>query len=98
MNKITLDRPVCICYSILMRNLSNFIGPVKTTPAMKVEVIDNAGKLLNTFEAPPGFQLERYVDALYPENEFMIYETNVEINISVLENHGIFEIYKGIYK
>lgn len=81
-----------------MRDLSEFIGPVKTMPAMRVEVIDNTGVVTSTFEAPSGFQLERYVDALYPENEFMTYGTNLEVNVSVLENHGIVEIYRGVYK
>lgn len=65
---------------------------------MKVEVIDISGKVTSTFEAPPGFQLERYVDALYPEKEFMAYDTDTEVNVSVLENDEIVEIYKGTYK
>lgn len=81
-----------------MKDLSEFIGPLRTTPTMQVEVIDNTGKVRNTFLAPPGFQLERYVDSLYPENEFMMYATEAEVNISVLENHGIVEVYKGTYK
>ncbi len=81
-----------------MRNLSEFIGPITSTPPMQVEVIDNSGKIQSTFEAPPGFQLERYVDDLYPDNEFMTYATSLEVNISVLENHGITEIFRGTYK
>jgi len=85
-----------------MKNLADFIGPVKDTPPMKVEVIDINGKVRNTFEAPPGFQLERYVDSLYPEKEFMAYELDGgnrrEVNITVLENEVVVEIYRGVYK
>jgi hypothetical protein len=80
-----------------MKNLSDFIGPVKTR-AMSVRVIANDGSVVKEFDAPEGFQLERYVDSLYPENEFMTYATNAEVNISVLENHGIVEVYIGTYK
>jgi hypothetical protein len=79
-------------------DLSEFIGPLRTTPTMRVEVIDMTGKVKRLFLAPPGFQLERYVDALYPENDFMMYATHEEVNISVLENDRITEIYRGKYK
>ena len=64
---------------------------------MKVEVIDTTGKFKNVFEAPPGFQLERYVDSLYPENDFMMYATYEEVNISVLKGEEITEIFRGTY-
>lgn len=81
-----------------MKDLSQFVGPIKELPAMKVEVIDNTGVVISTFDAPNGFQLERYVDSLYPENEFMTYGNDHEINVSVIENHGIVEVYRGVYK
>lgn len=80
-----------------MKNLSDFVGPVKTK-AMSVKVIANDGSVVKTFDAPQGFQLERYVDSLYPENEFMTYGTDLEVNVSVLENHGVVEVYVGTYK
>lgn len=80
-----------------MKNLSDFIGPAKTR-AMSVRVIANDGSVVKTFDAPEGFQLERYVDSLYPENEFMAYQNATEVNVSVLENHGIVEVYVGTYK
>lgn len=80
-----------------MKNLSDFIGPAKTR-AMSVRVISNSGEVVKTFDAPEGFQLERYVDSLYPENEFMAYQNANEVNVSVLENHGIVEVYVGTYK
>jgi hypothetical protein len=81
-----------------IRDLSDFIGPLRTTPTMQVEVIDINGQVKNTFLAPPGFQLERYVDAVYPENDFMMYATQDEVNISVLVGERITEIYRGVYK
>ena len=81
-----------------IKDLSDFIGPLRTTPTMQVEVIDIDGKVRNTFLAPPGFQLERYVDALYPESDFMMYATHEEINISVLDGFRVTEIYRGVYK
>ena len=81
-----------------IRDLSEFIGPIKNTPAMQVDVIDIKGVVKKTFSAPPGFQLERYVDDLYPEQDFMMYATHEEINISVLDGEKITEIYRGRYK
>lgn len=80
-----------------MRNLSDFIGPAKTR-AMKVRVVAKSGKVTSTFDVPEGFQLERYVDALYPENELMVYDNNKEINVSVLEDDEIGTIFVGTYK
>lgn len=65
---------------------------------MRVEVIDTHGKINSVFEVPPGFQLERYVSSLYPENELMTYSTSKEVNISVLDGEEISEIYRGRYK
>lgn len=83
-----------------MRNLNEFISPCPVkTPAMRVQVIDNNGDLVKIFDAPPGFQLERYVDAVYPENEFMMYSTGQEVNISVIDDESkIIEVYRGIYE
>jgi hypothetical protein len=81
-----------------MRDLAEFIGPYKGGPAMQVEVIDKNGVITHTFEVPPGFQLERYVDAIYPEKELMVYTAAKEVNISVLDGEEIIEIYKGLYK
>jgi len=82
-----------------IKDLSKFISrsPTPTRP-MTVEVIDFNGKVKSTFLAPAGFQLDRYVDALYPENEFMLYATHEEINVSVFVDEKITEIYKGTYK
>ena len=80
-----------------MMDLDRFVGPIKTTPPMRVEVIDIKGKVINVFEAPPGFQLERYVDALYPNHEFMVYATDTEVNISVVDDDQITEVFKGTY-
>lgn len=82
-----------------MKRLSDFISPSKNkTPPMKVEVIGSNGGIKSTFEAPAGFQLERYADSLYPESELMVYFTLNEVNVSVLEGGNITEIYKGTYK
>lgn len=81
-----------------IKDLSDFIGPLRTTPSMQVEVIDINGNVKNTFLAPPGFQLERYVDSLYPENDFMMYATHDEVNISVIDGFKVTEIYRGKYK
>lgn len=81
-----------------MRDLKDFIGPVET-PAMSVQVIDMSGELVKVFDAPVGFQLERYVDSIYPGREFMSYDTDHEVNVSVVnENLDIVEIYRGVYK
>jgi hypothetical protein len=80
-----------------MFNLSKFIGPVNT-PKMKVEVIDTNGKVTKTFQAPEGFQLERYVDALYPNLQFMAYQNRAEVNVSVIVEDNIVEIYRGTFK
>lgn len=80
-----------------MMNLGLFIGPITNVPPMRVEVIDIDGKVGSTFVAPPGFQLERYVDARHPNREFMVYSAGDEINISVIDNDQIIEIYKGTY-
>ena len=86
-----------------MKPLSDFICPVpELVPPMRVKVINDKGIVSKTFETPQGFQLERYVDSLYPNNELMIYElTNKddkrELNVTVLGNFGYdaIEIYVG---
>lgn len=79
-----------------MFNLSRFIGPAET-PRMKVDVIDTNGKITKTFQAPEGFQLERYVDALYPHTECMFYQNKTEVNVSVIVEDNIVEIYRGTF-
>lgn len=80
-----------------MLNLSQFVGPAKT-PGMKVNVIGEDGQITKTFTAPEGFQLERYVDALYPQSEFMVYNNAREVNVSVIVADNIIEVYQGLYK
>lgn len=64
---------------------------------MKVQVIDKSGSIIKAFEVPPGFQLEKYVQTLYPNEDTMGYTNSIETNISVLSNYTIVEIYRGIF-
>jgi carotenoid cleavage dioxygenase-like enzyme len=82
-----------------MRDLKNFISPsLYKTPPMRVQVIDKNGEMVKAFDAPPGFQLERYVDSVYPGKEFMMTASDAEVTISVLDDDEITEIYRGVYK
>ena len=84
-----------------MKNLSDFISDSPfATPAMKVKVIDKNGKVSKTYDAPAGFQLDLYVDSLYPDAELMITASNSDITVSVIP-HGqteILEIHQGVYQ
>jgi hypothetical protein len=89
-----------------MKNLSEFIGPLDT-PEMQVRVVGKSGETVQAWTAPRGFQLERFVDHMHPENEFMLYsiyhltpegDKMLETNISVWQNHGVECVYVGLQK
>ena len=67
------------------------------SPTIKVEVIDIAGKIVESFLAQPGFSLLEYVRNLYPKNELMVYFTPGEVNVSVLEDDRLTRVYRGRY-
>lgn len=82
-----------------MRNLNDFISKVPCkTPPMAVTVYDKDDKVYGKFDVPSGFQLERYVGTLYPENEIMMTLNNVDFVVSVFEDEQIIATYRGIYK
>jgi hypothetical protein len=68
------------------------------TPPMKVTVIDQRGHVVFKYEAPAGFQLERYVSSLYPNNDIMVSSTHFEICVSVCDGKEVIEIHRGLYK
>lgn len=74
-------------------------GPDKTPP-MRVQVIDFNGQLTHTYDVPAGFQLDLYVQSLFPTAEFMVYSTHEELNVSVIipENQDIYQIHRGVYR
>jgi hypothetical protein len=72
---------------------------INKTPPMLVQVIDLHGKVVDTYQAPSGFQLDRYVNSLFPQAELMVSACHTEINVSVIipENKEIYQIHRGIY-
>lgn len=82
-------------------NLNDFVTqhPDKTPP-MIVHVIDSSGEITYTYEAPAGFQLDRYVASLFPNAELMVYGTRLELNVTVTipDTQEIYQIHQGVYK
>ena len=70
------------------------------TPPMKVQVIDMNGKIAYVYQAPAGFQLDRYVASLYPQADLMVSATPHELNVSVIipDNNEIYQIHRGVYE
>ena len=82
-------------------DFSQFISqsPHKTPP-MLVHVINSDGVISYTYEAPAGFQLDRYVASLFPNAELMVYANRVELNVSVVipETQEVYQVHQGIYR
>jgi len=75
-------------------------SPVKT-PAMKVNIIKNK-KIVESYDAPEGFQLEKYVGSIYPNTTLQItFPTNESskcFKVDVCDdNMQVTETHLGIY-
>ncbi len=82
-------------------NLNDFVtNNLDKTPPMVVHVINSAGEITYTYDAPAGFQLDRYVATLFPDAELMVYQTRLELNVSVIipQNQEVYQIHQGIYR
>jgi hypothetical protein len=69
----------------MLKDIEKFVSNVPNkTPPMTVQVIDNRGQTAYTYDAPAGFQLERYVQSIFPKNaELMVTFPTNEFNVSV---------------
>lgn len=73
------------------------------TPAMTVSVYNENEHIIDTFSAPPGFQLERFVFSLFPTFTLAL---NVEYNpdgkkcfiVKVLKENILVYSYNGVYE
>ena len=85
----------------MIKSFEGFISnsPVKTPP-MEVQVIDHKGRTSYTYEAPAGFQLDKYVSSLFPHAELMVSAIKTEVNVSVIipGSKDIYQIQRGVYK
>lgn len=80
-------------------DFSQFISDSSSkTPKSKVEVTSFCGgRVIETYEAPAGFQFERYLTKLYP-NEIIKIECGVLFwKAEVCDECGILEVHKGTY-
>ena len=75
------------------------------TPSMKVTVMNNSRKIVNTYDAKPGFQLERYVSSLFPEATLIVYfpknkddNKKKDFQVDVMINNVIVETHLGVYQ
>lgn len=86
----------------MKKNLDNFITKVpkqqRTSPMTVTATM--RGKTIDTFEAPAGFQLDRYVLAHYPKETISVSYKNDSIIVTVTKNGDsqVFLTYTGIYK
>jgi hypothetical protein len=75
-------------------------SPVKT-PAMKVNIIQNK-KIIESYDAPSGFQLEKYVGSIHPHATLQICfpqdESGKCFKVDVCDdNMQVTETHLGIY-
>ena len=81
-----------------MKDLSKFItnAPQKTRP-MTVMVFDKKLKRRDSYEAPAGFQLDRYVAFLNPACDLKIYGDAGSITVEVMVGDFIVETHAGLH-
>ena len=72
-------------------------SPYKTPP-MTVNVYDADNKIIDTFEAPAGYQLERYVSSIHPNLDLRIKMSTTDFNVKVFDNDVLAKIYNGVYQ
>jgi hypothetical protein len=85
---------------ILEEDFVDFISQNHSkTPPMEVDVIDRGGKVIDFYDAPTGFQIDRYVLSLYPKSTLMVSATRKDITVSVISplTEEIFVIHHGVY-
>ena len=74
------------------------------TPSMKVKVFDNNKKFKEEYDAPPGFQLDRYVMSLYPKSmismRFLDRDEYIGkcLCVDIYEKDKFIGRYLGVYK
>lgn len=91
----------------ILPDMTNFISssPFKTSQ-MKVTVFNDKGDVLSSYDTPMGFQLERYVGALFPTSSIsIIHPVNKtdpmkhDFEVSVLDdNDNIIQVHVGEYE
>jgi hypothetical protein len=86
---------------MITQDLNYFINSdLSKTPPMKVQVIGQDGVLRYEYTVPANFQLDLYVQYLFPFNEIMVSETNKDLDVSVVNKDGsdLQEIHHGIFQ
>lgn len=80
-------------------DLSPFLSksPNPTKP-MVLSLYDDNNHLVDQWLTPPGFQLERYVQSLYPGREIFVQISREEFCVYVLENEHTLFLYQGTFQ
>lgn len=70
------------------------------TPPLIVDVIDERGRTIYSYEAPSGFQLDKYVHSLFPQATLMVADNYTDLTVSVIipGTKDIYQIHRAMYK
>ena len=90
-------------YNYEIENIETFISSsIYKTPSMIVHVQNENKKIVKSFEVPCGFQLEKYVSTLFPDDKLEIgflknLENETIFKVDVKRNDKIITSYLGFY-
>jgi hypothetical protein len=78
-------------------DIGKFIStsPAKTKP-MEVYVDKGSGMLEGPYNVPAGFQLDRYVMFIYPQDEIHVSFTDFGMTVEVVKDDEVVQVFHGI--